>query len=98
MAAMASAAACAAAGVVRSEGLLSERAAYYVCYPGRSVRDRIITVRENERAIAEALLRVRQALPSKGEVKLQAACQVARSALRGGLPEATVIEEALRAC
>ena len=95
---MASAAASASAGIVRSEGLLSERAAYYVCYPGRSVRDRIITVRENERAIAEALLRVCQALPSKGKVELQAACQVARSALRGGLPEATVIEEALRAC
>ena len=91
MAAMVSAAASAFEGVVRSEGLLSERAAYYVCYPGRSVRDRIITVRENERAIAEALLRVCQALPSTGKVELQAACQVARSALRGGLPEATVI-------
>ena len=55
-------------------------------------------MRENERAIAEALLRVCQALHLKGKVELQAACQVARSALRGGLPEATVIEEALRAC
>ena len=50
-------------GAVRSEALLTDRAAHYVCYIGSGSRDRIITVRETEHVIAMSLLKVCQTYP-----------------------------------
>ena len=67
-------------GSVRSEALLTDRAAHYVCYPGNGSRDRIITVRETEHGIAMSLLKVCQTYPCKGKLELQRVCQIARGA------------------
>ena len=66
-----------ALGIARSEALLTDRAAHFVCYPGGGSRDRIITVRESEHATAMSLLKLRPAFPSKLKEDLQAVCQKA---------------------
>ena len=78
-------------GSVRSEALLTDRAAHYVCYPGNGSRDRIITVRETEHGIAMSLLKVCQTYPCKGKLELQRVCQIARAELRRGVCEHAVI-------
>ena len=85
-----------ALGIVRSEALLTDRAAHFVCYPGGGSRDRIITVRESEHATATSLLRLCQAFPSKRKEDLQEVCQKARAELRRGVAEAAVIAAALK--
>ena len=78
-------------GGVRSEALLTDRAAHYVCYSGNGSRDRIITVREAEHGIAMSLLKVCQTYPCKGKLELQRVCQIARAELRRGVCEHAVI-------
>ena len=77
-------------GTVRSEALLTERAAHYVCYPGNGSRDRIITARETEHGTAMSLLKVCQMYPCKEKLELQRARQMARAELRRGVSEQTV--------
>ena len=85
-------------GSVRSEALLTDRAAHYVCYPGGGSRDRIITVREAEHGIAMSLLKVCQTYPCKGKLELQRVCQIARAELRRGVCKHAVIAGLLAGC
>ena len=78
-------------GTVRSEALLTDRAAHYVCYLGNSSRDRIITVRATEHGTAMSLLKVCQTYPCKDKPELQRVCQIARAELRRGVSEHAVI-------
>ena len=86
----------AALGALKSEGLLSARAAFYVCYPGTTQADRIITVPEREHGIGVALLEFCRLLRGLDRPTLQAACVRARAALRAGA-SAQDIAEAARA-
>ena len=86
----------AALGALKSEGLLSARAAFYVCYPGTTQADRIITVPEREHGIGVALLEFCRLLRGLDRPTLQAACVRARAALRAG-DSAQDIAEAARA-
>ena len=61
-------------GALRSEGLLSARVAFYVCYPGTTQADRIITVPEREHGIGVALLEFCRFLRGLDRPTLQAAC------------------------
>ena len=71
-------------GALRAEGLLSARAAFYVCYPGTAQADRIVTVPEREHAIGVTLLELCRKLRDLGRPELQAECIRARAALRDG--------------
>ena len=86
----------AALGAVKSEGLLSARAAYYVCYPGTTQADTIITVPEREHGIVVQWLGFCRLLRRLDKPALQAACIRARGALRDGA-SAHDIAEAARA-
>ena len=84
----------AALGALKSEGLLSARAAFYVCYLGTTQADRIITVPERERGIGVALLDFCRLLRGLDRPTLQAACVRARVALRAGASAQDMAEAA----
>ena len=81
-------------GTLRAEGLLSARAAFYVCYPGTAQADRIVTVPEREHAIGVTLLELCRKLRDLGRPELQAECIRARAALRDGASLEDLLEGA----
>jgi hypothetical protein len=84
----------AACGTLRSEALLTSRAAHFVCYPGTSQTSRIVTVRAGEYQHGLALLDLCRATRPLDRATLQAACVSARAALRSGATAAQVFETA----
>ena len=81
-----------ARGRVRSEGMLSGRAAHYVCYPGETAASHIVTVKANEYDIGAACLRLCREHESDDKLVGHAACQRAQAALRAERP----VEEAVQ--
>ena len=84
----------AACGMLRSEALLTSRAAHFVCYPGTSQTSRIVTVRAGEYEHCLVLLDLRRATRPLDRATLQVARSSARAALRGGATAAQVFETA----
>ena len=82
------------AGVLRSEALLTTRAAHFVCFPGTATADRIITVRGTEYAIGLVLLRLCRSMRTVDRGTLLAACAIARASLRAGASEEDVLAQA----
>ena len=93
------AAAGAALGRVRAEALFTERGAWFVCFPGFSASDRLISVKQTEQALADTLLDVCRHLharrPAVTKPELQAACRRAKTLLRSGAALAAVLAELL---
>ena len=83
-------------GCLRSDALLTSRAALVVGFPGNQQSDRIITVRAIEHSLGMALRRLRRQYPSDKTAELQVAWQLARASLRNGCSEDTGIKQALR--
>jgi len=81
-------------GALRTEGIMSARAAFYVCYPGTAQADRIVTVPEREHAIGVTLFELCRKLRDPGRPQLQAECIRARAALRDGASLEDLIEGA----
>ena len=80
----------ASAGVLRSEALLTARAAHFVCVPGTGHADRIITARATEYAHGLVLLRLSRSMRPVDRRTPQAACATARKSLRAGASEEEV--------
>ena len=88
-------------GRVRAEALFTERGAWFVCFPGHTSADRLISVKQTEQPLADTLLdlcrRLHARRPAVTKPELQAACRRAKNILRSGAELAAVLGEFLPA-
>ena len=71
-------------GTLRSEAMLTNRAAHFVCFLGQGHGDRVITVRADEDEYGLSLLELCRRMRLAQKPVLQAACSDARAQLRAG--------------
>ena len=82
------------AGILRSEALLTERAAHFVCFPGTGRADRISTVRAPEYEHGLVLLHLCRSMRPVDRSTVRADCASARAALRAGASSDDVFAQA----
>ena len=72
------------AGTLRSEAMLTSRAAHFVCFLGQGHGDRVVTARGDEYGYGLSLLDLCRRLLLASKAMLQTICRDARGQLRAG--------------